>query len=251
VLQVGGKIEGTSRDDLANTVLLAYLPLASHPAPRSFLTIGLGAGVTLGAARDHLRDVDLVEINPGVVEAIRRHGTPGLLDNLTVIRNDARNYLLATDKRYDVISSEPSYPTESAVANLFTRDFYEIAARRLNEGGVYCQWLPYYVLANDDVTMMLKTFATVFPHTWLWKVTNSLDLIMVGSKNPISLSAEEISAKVQRLNIHGYPLDFQLSRTPEQVREIASSGDVPVNTDDRPLLEYAVVDNMLRGKVDR
>jgi spermidine synthase len=251
VLQVGGKIEGTSRDDLANTVLLAYLPLASHVSAHSFLTIGLGAGVTLGAARDHLRDVDLVEINPGVVEAIRRHGAPGLLDNLTVIRNDARNYLLATDKRYDIISSEPSYPTESAVANLFTRDFYEIAARRLNEGGIYCQWLPYYVLANDDVTMMLKTFASVFPNTWLWKVTNSLDLIMIGSTSPGSFSADEVAARVRRLNVHNYPLDFQLSRTPEQVREIAAGNDVPVNTDDRPLLEYAVVGNMLRGKVDR
>lgn len=251
VLQVGGKIEGTTRDDLANTVLLAYLPLASHPSPRSFLTIGLGAGVTVGAARDHLRDVDLVEINPGVVEAIHRHGPPGLLDNLTVIRNDARNYLLATDKKYDIISSEPSYPTESSVANLFTRDFYEIAARRLNDGGIYCQWLPYYVLSNDDVTMMVKTFATVFPHTRLWKVTNSLDLIMVGSKSPLTLPVEEISARVSRLNTHGYPLDFQVSRTPEQVREIAVASDVPVNTDDRPLLEYAVVDTMLRGKVDR
>lgn len=251
VLQVGGKIEGTSKDDLANTVLLAYLPLASHPAPRSFLTIGLGAGVTLGAARDHLKDVDLVEINPGVLEAIRRHGTPGLLENLAVIRDDARNYLLVSDKRYDIISSEPSYPTESAVASLFTRDFYEIAARRLNEGGIYCQWIPYYVLTNEDVTMMVKTFASVFPHTRIWKVTNSLDLIMIGSRSQSQITEKEIRERVERLNTHGYPLSFVLSRTPEQVREIASDDTVPVNTDDHPLLEYAVIGNMLRGRVDR
>lgn len=249
ILQVGGKLEGTSQKDLANTVLLAYLPLASHPSPRSFLTIGLGAGVTLGAARDHLRDVDLVEINPGVLEAIRRHGTPGLLDNLNVIRNDARNYLLTTDKRYDVISSEPSYPTESGVANLFTRDFYEIAARRLNKGGVYCQWLPYYVLDNDDVTMMLKTFASVFPHTCLWKVNSSLDLIMVGSRSPFSRTTDEIIGGVKRLNTHSYPLDYVLSRTPAQVAEVAARVDIPLNTDDRPLLEYAVINNIIRGKL--
>lgn len=251
VLQVGGKTEGTSLNDLANTVLLAYLPLATHPSPGTFLTIGLGAGVTLGAAREHLKDVDLVEINPGVLEAIRRHGTPGLLDNLNVIRNDARNYLLATDKRYDIISSEPSYPTESAVANLFTRDFYEIAAGRLNQGGIYCQWLPYYFLANDEVTMMLKTFATVFPHTYLWKVNSSLDLIMVGSKTPFVRTADEITARVKQLNLHGYPLDYILSRTPPQVAEVAARNDVPLNTDDRPRLEYAVINNMIRGRLDR
>ena len=249
ILQVGGKIEGTSLNDLANTVLLAYLPLASHPAPHSFLTIGLGAGVTLGAAREHLKDVDLVEINPGVLEAIRRHGAPGLLDNLNIIRNDARNFLLTTEKRYDIISSEPSYPTESAVANLFTRDFFEIAASRLTEGGIYCQWLPYYVLANDDVTMMVKTFASVFPHTYLWKVGSSMDLIMVGSRTPGHLTPDEIMGRVKGLNSHGYPLDYQLSRTPVQVQEIAARVEVPLNTDDRPRLEYAVIKNMLRGKL--
>lgn len=249
ILQVGGKIEGTSLKDLANTVLLAYLPLATHPAPTSFLTIGLGAGVTLGAARDHLRDVDLVEINPGVLEAIRRHGTPGLLDNLDIILNDARNYLLSTDKRYDIISSEPSYPTESSVASLFTRDFYEIAAGRLNEGGVYCQWLPYYILSNDDVTMMVKTFATVFPHSCLWKVNGSLDLIMVGSRTPLAVSPEKIMARVKELNTHGYPLDYELSRDSSQVRAIAARTDVPINSDDRPRLEYAVINNMIRGKL--
>lgn len=249
VLQVGGKIEGTTQRDLANTVLLSYLPLASHPAPRDFLVIGLGAGVTLGAAKDHLRNVDVVEINPGVVEAIRRHGPPGLLDNVPIIRNDARNYLLSTGKRYDIISSEPSYPTESSVANLFTQDFYRIAADRLKEGGVYCQWLPYYVLSNNEVTMMLKTFASVFPHTYLWKVPSSLDLIMVGSRSPFRLPQDEIMARVRRLNNHGYPLDFVISRTPEQVREIMSRADIPLNTDDRPLLEYAVIKNMLKGKL--
>lgn len=248
VLQVGGKTEGTSLNDLPNTVLLAYLPLATHPAPRTFLTIGLGAGVTLKAAREHLRDVDLVEINPGVVEAVRQFGTPGLLDNLNIISNDARNYLLTTGKRYDIISSEPSYPTESAVANLFTRDFFEIAASRLAEGGVYCQWLPYYVLSNDDVTMMVKTFASVFPHTYIWKVSKSMDLIMVGSRSQGTVTPDEIMARVTGLNSNHYLLEYHLSKTPAEVKEIAALADVPMNTDDRPLLEYAVINNMLMGK---
>ena len=80
-------------------------------------------------------------------------------------------------RRYDLISSEPSYPTESVVANLFTQEYFEIAASKLAPEGIYCQWLPYHMLTNRDVTMMVKTFATVFPHAMLWKVPDGLDLI--------------------------------------------------------------------------
>lgn len=247
ILQVGGKVEGTSRGDLANTVLLALLPIASHPAPRDFLTVGLGAGVTLGTAKEQLRSVDLVEIHPGVLEAVSRHGRPGLLEGTPIIRNDARNYLLTTEKNYDIISSEPSYPSESSVAGLFTRDYYRLAAGRLRKDGIYCQWLPYYVLSNAEVTMMVKTFASVFPHTYIWKVTSSLDLIMVGSREPFRVTPQEIMARVREMNHSGIPLDYTLSRTPEQVQEIAARPEVPVNSDDLPLLEFATVDNMILG----
>lgn len=246
LLQVGGKVEGTAAGDVANTVLLSYLPIASHPAPKNFLNIGLGAGVTLGAAKEQLKDVDLVEINPGVLKAVSLHGKPGLLDGVGVIVDDARNYLLTTNKRYDIISSEPSYPTESEVASLFTREFFQLASRKLSDDGVYCQWLPYYLLVDDDVTMVVKTFQSVFPHTYLWKIPESNDLIMVGSRKPFPFTAEEIRRRVDSLNrVNGYKLDFVISKTPEQVAEIARSAEVPINTDDRPGLEFRVVNNMI------
>lgn len=248
VLQVGGKVEGTSKYDLANTVLLSYLPIAAHSDPKNFLTIGLGAGVTLGAAKEHVMDVDLVEINPGVLDAVSHHGPKGLLDNVEVIRNDARNYLISTEKRYDIISSEPSYPTESSVANLFTQDFYQIAVQRLADGGVYCQWLPYQLLSNDDVDMMLATFASVFPHVYVWKVDATLDLIMVGSLTPFRFNAQAMAERVKSLNIHNYPINYTLSRTPEQTHEFMKNVKITLNTDDRPRLEYSIVNTMIRGE---
>lgn len=247
LLQVGGKLEGTSMVDMDNTLLLTYLPLASHPAPEDVLVIGLGAGVTVGAAKDQKKRVDLVEINPGVVKAIEQVGRPGLLDGVGVIKDDARNYLFYNNKKYDVISSEPSYPSESAVAGLFTREYYKIAAQRLKPQGVYCQWLPYYMLSNDEITMMLKTFVSVFPHSYLWKVTSSMDLILVGGLEPITIPAEQIMDRVAAMNGANRPLVYTLSRNPEQLREIARRPEVPINTDDRPLLEFATADNFVLG----
>ncbi len=155
--------------------------------------------------------------------------------------------LRRTSRRYDVVSSEPSYPTNSVVGNLFTRDYFELAAERLSEGGIYSQWLPYYILTNDDVTVMLKTFGSVFPHVYLWKVPDGLDLIMLGSRRPFTVTAEEIRSRVSELNSLGRPLRYVLSRGPDEVAEIARMEDVPINTDDHPIIEFRVARNLLVG----
>lgn len=248
VLQVGGKIEGSSYIDMVNTLLLAYLPIASHSKPESFLTIGLGAGVTLKAAKEHVKDIYLVEINKGVIEAVRRFGPPALLDDVEIFINDARNFLLLTDKRFDIISSEPSYPTESSVGNLFTKEFYQIAASKLNPGGVFCQWLPYYQLTDDDVSMMVKTFSSVFDYVYVWAIKHSLDLLLVGSNEPFKFTSEEIMERVYSLNTSNFPLVFILSKNPLQIKDfLLNSSHIPLNTDDRPLLEFRAAKNLLTG----
>jgi len=246
VLQVAGKLEGTGASDVPNTLLLAYLPIAFHPEARNFLNIGLGAGVTLAAAKQHVAEVDMVEINPGVINAVSLYGAPGVLDGVNVYINDARNHLLTTSKRYDVISAEPSYPTEAGVANLFSREFFQIVVSKLTDEGKFCQWLPYYLLSNDDVTMMIKTFRSVFPYTYLWKVANE-DLLLIGSLKSVNVTADEIRSRVDALNQSGIPLVFNLSRTPEQIDEIMKSSSLPINTDDRPRIEFRVANNILLG----
>jgi spermidine synthase len=251
ILNVGGKFEGTDFLDMVNTLLLAYLPISSHTGAESFLNIGLGAGVTLAASKEQVGDVTLVEINDGVLEAIGRFGPPGILEGVDVELNDARNYLLAGKRKFDIISSEPSYPSEASTANLFTREFYEIASRSLNPGGIFTQWLPYYVLSVDDVTMMVRTFGSVFRHVFIWKVPQSVDLIMVGSREPFPFSADEIAERARAMNASGLTLDFKLSKTPGEVREIIRMNpDIPLNTDDLPLLEFRMVRNILTRKLD-
>jgi spermidine synthase len=245
-LRVGGKLEGTALSDVPNTLLLAHLPVAAHPDPRTMLVVGLGAGVTVDAARKLVPQVEVAEISEGVIEAVRRFGPKDVLAGVPIHRNDARNHLFRTERGYDVISSEPSYPTDLGVGNLFSVEYYAVAASRLNDGGIYCQWLPYYMLTNDDVTMMIKTFATVFPFTTLWKVPGSMDLILLGSRTPFVRSPDEVLRRVA-VQHRGSPLPFVLSRGVQEVADIARRPDVPVNTDDRPLLEFRVARNFRVG----
>jgi spermidine synthase len=243
-LQVSGKLEGTGLGDLPCTRLLAYLPLASHPSPSNFLTIGLGAGVTVSAAKNVLWDVDVVEINPSVVKAVRLYGIKGVLDGVNIIRNDARNYLLRTNNRYDIISSQPSYPTESTVANLYTKEFYELASRKLNKNGVFAQWLPNDVLKYTEIMMMVKTFGSVFENVTVWKIHDG-DIIMVGSMEPFKYEPQKTAMIVSMLNKYPSSLKFGIVMRPQDVAVLRHDRDIPVNTDNRPVLEFKIVNNML------
>jgi len=246
VLQVAGKIESGALDR-QSALLAAYLPLAAHPDPSSVLVIGLGSGVTVSAAHEHADRLDVVELNSGVVDAVRRFGRPGLLEGLRVFRNDARNYLATAEDRYSVITSVPSVPAESAASGLFTPGFFELVAARLEERGVYCQWLPYHIMTHDDVTMMVKTFGSVFPYASLWRLSDSADLLLLGSLEPLDFAPAAIHEGIVGLNTSGTALRFSKSRDHAEIRRIVADPEVPIHTDDHPRLEFRIARSILLG----
>jgi spermidine synthase len=262
-IQQGGKIEGTALSDIPNTVMLSTIPLAAFPdTSRDILVIGLGAGVTVWAANKLSDSVDVVEINPGVVDVVESYGLAGTLDGVTVHINDARRFLLYADRTFDIITSEPSLPSDSMESNLFTREFYEIASSRLGKGGVFCQWLPAWILTKRDARAAFKTFASVFEYSALWLVEASEDFIMIGSGEPFrytlpvirdramdharTVMPEQWTAEMERQD-NGFEKRFgiRLIRNEERMRDVLAMDDIPVITDDRPLIEFAVTRNIL------
>lgn len=262
-IQNGGKMEGTSREDVANTLMLVTLPTAAYERkPDNIFVIGLGAGVTSWFSKQVAPDVDVVEINPGVAKVVSKYGLPGAVDGVNLFIDDARRHLQLTEKKYDIITSEPSIPSESLSANLYSREFYEIAASRLKKGGIFCQWMPAWTMTRRDTHVAVKTFGSVFDYTYLWVLLTTEDFIMIGSKEPIPFSGEEIAQRAYALDIKppefsGFRMSrdellsgygkLQLIRGPDRIREIVERPDLPLITDDRPYLEFAITENLLLG----
>jgi spermidine synthase len=188
-LAVDGKTDASNRSDMLTQKLVAHLPLLMHPDPHTVAIVGLGSGVTLGAALSHPVDrVDVVEISPEVVEAstffeVENHR--GLGDPRTrLIVGDGRSHLLLSNQQYDVIVSEPSNPWIAGVASLFTREFFEAARARLAPGGLICQWAHTYTISERDLRSIVATFISVFPNGTAWMV-NDNDVLMVASTTPV------------------------------------------------------------------
>ena len=98
-----------------------------------------------------------------------------------VIPTDGRNYILATPKYYDVITAEPSNPWIAGIANLYTREFYQVIKSKIKDDGIFAQWFHNYSMSPDDFRMVFRTFAEAFPHVSLWSMKES-DFLLIGSK---------------------------------------------------------------------
>src|SRR6185503_5419412 len=129
--------------------------------------------------------------------------------------DDARTYLRVTPNRYDIIVSEPSHPWVPGVANLFTREFFQLGRDRLNDDGVFVQWVQIYQLSTDSLRSVLATFHQSFPYVLVFRVQTAWegkDLLLVGSKTPLAIdnvadrikqrmSDPRIAAELGRINI--------------------------------------------------
>ena len=131
---VNGKIDGNARADAGTQVMLGLLAAMRHPQPRRALVIGLGTGSTAGwlGAIPSMERVDVVELEPLVLEVARacEPVNHGVLDNpkVHITIGDARETLLTSRDRYDVIASEPSNPFRAGIASLFTVEYYRAAS---------------------------------------------------------------------------------------------------------------------------
>ncbi|MFQ5877968.1 MAG: fused MFS/spermidine synthase [Acidobacteriota bacterium] len=197
-LQINGKTEASTGGDMATQLLAAHLPLLLHPDPRQVLVIGLASGVTVGAAERYPAEaIHVIEISPAVVAAARLFGRENgsALDDtrLRLIVDDARAWLLARPRRFDVIASQPSNPWVAGVANLFTEEFYRLVRRRLSDGGLFCQWVQAYRLDPVDLRGIVRSFLAVFPDATLWEESaGSGDYFLIGGLRPLRLDPSSL-----------------------------------------------------------
>ena len=148
------------------------------------LVVGLGTGSTAGWLADvpGVERVDVVELEPAVAEVARRCAAVNrnALANprLRLFFGDAREHLLTTRERYDLVVSEPSNPYRAGIASLFSRDFYRAAASRLEEGGLFLQWVQAYEIHPGSLRSLYATLAAELPVVETWQTLPG-DLMLV------------------------------------------------------------------------
>jgi hypothetical protein len=112
--------------------------------------------------------VDVAELSAGVIDAnrtilgdINRNvlSKPGV----RVRHGDGRTLLLDAPSSYDLIVADMIFPTVLGAGNLFSREFYGLARRKLTAGGLFVHWIPCFLLSPDDLSSVVAAFLTEFP----------------------------------------------------------------------------------------
>jgi len=251
-LSINGKTEASTRADLETQLLSAHLPLLLHDDPRDVLVIGLASGITAGAAATHpsVEQIRILEIEEKVIPAARLFDEQNgfVLDDprVTLSINDARNELEFSSREYDVIISEPSNPWMTIAANLFTEDFFRAARRRIRPGGVYCQWVQNYYLSTADLRSVIAAFQSAFPEVLLFETVDGVDLLLLGSQEPLRIDLEKLDRKVAELDVRmdlarvGMSSAVDILTTfrlgDREVRRLVRNA--PRNTDDNARVEF-------------
>ena len=257
-LLTNGKFQGDDalRGEVPAQFGFAICPLLHTTRRGEALVIGYGTGASTRVMHDagfaHLDVVDLsadvfrladrwfAAVNGGVT------GRPRVRTHVT----DGRNFLLLTERRYDIVSLEVSSIWFAGAASLYNREFYGLVREKLAPGGVLQQWVQLHHLSPADVLSILASIRAEFPYVTLYFVGNQG--VAVASREPrlpdpeamarldsdpdLAFVREVFGGSVATL------LPAQILRPEELDRLLAATG-VPLaallSTDDNLRLEYS------------
>lgn len=167
---------------------LVPLAILARPDTGSLLLVGYGGGVVLDDVPPSVKRIDVIEIEPCVIDAnvatrkLRKHD-PLTDQRLNIIINDARAALNLTDRRYDAIVSQPSHPWTAAASHLYTREFLLQSRAHLTDNGVFVQWMNVSFIDESLLRSFAATVLDVFPDARLYR-PDPFTLVFVATKGP-------------------------------------------------------------------
>jgi spermidine synthase len=201
---VAGKVEASSlAQDMRLQRMLGHLPALVHPNPQSVLIVGFGAGVTAGSFVPYpeIRRIVICEIEPLIPQVVstyfKRENNDVVNDRRTeIVFDDARSFILTTDEKFDIITSDPIHPWVKGAAALYTKEYFESVKAHLNPGGVVTQWVPLYESNSAAVKSEIATFLEVFPNGTVWANNiegKGYDVVLLGQNDPLRIDVAALA----------------------------------------------------------
>jgi spermidine synthase len=258
-LYTNGKFQGNNGWEMNAQRFFAHYPSMFVRNFEQTLVIGLGTGTTLGTVATYpWKSIDVVEISPAIVDAARDYfagPNRGSLDDPRVNLSlaDGRNFLLVSDRKYDLISMELSSIWFAGASSLYSDEFYQLVSERMASNGVFQQWVQLHHMYKKDFATIVHTLRKNFEHVALFY--GGGQGILVASNAPLRASKQRLRELQARPNLREVlpferplegllddvllldaGLDRFLSQTASEAREPLSTW---VSTDENLYLEYA------------
>jgi spermidine synthase len=190
-----------------------HLPLLTHRAPQKILILSGGAGGVINEILKHpsVKEVEYLELDPLLLELIRKFSTPltekELTDRRVKIKHiDGRLFFKVTRDKYDLIFVGLKNPANLRTNRFFTKEFFAIAKKRLTKDGILVITLPGSLtyLTNELKNLnacIFNTLKSVFPYVRVFPGDNTNLFLSSNSKGLFSLDKLEVVTRLNERNI--------------------------------------------------
>ncbi|NNM03421.1 MAG: fused MFS/spermidine synthase [Nitrosopumilus sp.] len=213
-----------------------HLGMMFNPSASNVLFVG-GGGFT--GPKNFLAlypdvKVDVIEIDPGVVEAARTYFDLQDDPRMNIFVDDARKHLSTFDKKYDVVILD-AYSANYVPYHLMTDEFFEILEERIEPEGVVVSNIIGSIKGHNSelVRAVYKTMKETFPVSYVFPTeslpTNIQNIMIVSSNNPYEFD------RITLLDLaRNSPADYlvdELSKQDHFYEGAVKTSDVPFLTD--------------------
>lgn len=250
-MYTNGHADASDTFDMENQAMVAAYPLLLKPEAKDVCVVGWGSGVTAGyALKFPIKELICSEIEPVVIEASKYFHSSNYKpeeDKRTIVEpSDGRNYLLGTQRKFDVVISEPSNPWQAGVCNLFTAEYFKICKDSLKPGGIFTMWSQINEIKETNLAQVFSALHQAFPYVYVFDTRT--DINAIASCTPIKISYEQLKKALANPEVVSALSKFHL-QTPEdfigRIMVCPSGADAiakssTANSDDRNYLEYEV-----------
>jgi len=212
----------------AYTQAAFIVPAFLDQKPGRILIVGLGGGTIPRVLAKYYPDIpiDIVEIDPDVIEVAERYFFFEPTERMKVISMDGRRFLRRSRDRYDIIFLD-AYDDLAIPFHLTTKEFFEILRERLTPTGVVAAnvWGPrtdHFYLSE------LKTYQQVFPHVYLIDCITSSSYIFIAHAHNTVMTKATLQKRIPDLQ-EWFQFSFALmpyADTFENVSAISVNADV-------------------------
>ncbi len=189
---------------------MTMVGLAFVPRPERILVVGLGGGAMPMFLRAVVPEalIDVVDVDPAVVEAAKRDF--GFQEDAALRAHvaDGRRFIEAPGPRYGLILLD-AYGPRTIPEHLSTREFLGAARARLAPGGAVVGNL-WESGSNPLFDSMVRTYQVSFAQLHRFDVPSSTNRILVGLARPQPCSREALKVRAEQVE-RERRLPFRLS----------------------------------------
>ncbi|MDP8264307.1 MAG: hypothetical protein P9M12_02355 [Candidatus Aceula lacicola] len=238
-LYVNGSLAATSEDKMWNEKFV-HISLSAKGNAKNVLLIGPYFVDQINEImKHHIAQLDCVSINPVLSRLAQEKITRNHRSDINFITNDPRLYIAKTNKKYDCILMNISFPASIELNRYFSVEFFNLVRSHLNKEGVFSFHIPSKrdILSPNILNFnscIINTLDRAFPHRLL---VPSDTMIIMAANTPFAstrLIDNFLKAKIRSDYITAYYLKDFLDPSRQQYFEQMLNTNISINKDYSP-----------------